>query len=159
MTVRVGIGFDIHRLIEGRKLVLGGVEIPYLKGLFGHSDGDVLIHAICDSLLGAIGGTDIGKLFPNTDPRYEGISSIKLLEKVRDLVEKRGFKINNVDSTVVADEPHLEPFKPKMSAIIAQTLKIDEDCVNIKATTNEGLGEIGKKEAIAAFAVASLEKK
>ena len=159
MTVRVGIGFDIHRLVEGRKLILGGFEIPYLKGLFGHSDGDVLIHAICDSLLGAIGGTDIGKLFPNTDPRYEGISSIKLLEEVRDLVEKKGFKINNVDSTVVADEPHLEPFKPKMSAIISQTLKIGQECVNIKATTNEGLGEIGKKEAIACYAVACLEKK
>ncbi|MFH1202097.1 MAG: 2-C-methyl-D-erythritol 2,4-cyclodiphosphate synthase [Candidatus Omnitrophota bacterium] len=158
MDVKVGFGYDIHRLVEGRKLFLGGLEIPFVKGLYGHSDGDVLIHAICDSLLGAVGGSDIGKLFPNNDPQYAGISSLILLERVYQLVASHGFKISNIDVTVVCDEPHLEPFKFKMSEAIAKTLKIEATCINIKATTQEGLGEIGKGEAIAAYAVSCLVK-
>ncbi len=153
---RVGIGYDIHRLVEGRKLFIGGIEIPYIKGLLGHSDGDVLLHAICDALLGAIAAGDIGGHFPDTDPAYHGISSVKLLKKVVNLLKEKGFKINNVDTVIIAQEPILLPFKKAMQKSIIEILDINEDCVSIKAKTNEGMGEIGRKEAIAAHVVVSI---
>jgi len=155
---RIGIGYDIHRLAEERKLFLGGVEIPYLKGLLGHSDGDVLLHAVCDAFLGAIGEGDIGEHFPDTDPKYHGISSIELLTVVAQLVATKGFQIGNIDVVVIAQEPRLSPFKKQMQNRIAQVLKIKEECVNIKAKTNEGLGELGEKKAIACYAVVMLKK-
>lgn len=159
MTVieKVGMGYDIHRLVKGRKLFLGGVKIPFPKGLAGHSDADVLLHAICDALLGAIGQGDIGEHFPNTDRRYRGISSIILLEKVYAFVKKRGFRVGNVDTMILAEEPNLKSFKPKMRARIAKALNLKGEEVNIKATTQEGLS-FGKK-AIAAYAVVLLESK
>lgn len=157
--MRVGIGYDVHRLIEGRKLILGGVEIPYLKGLDGYSDADVLIHALCDALLGAVGTGDIGELFPNNDPTYQGISSLKLLLEVASLISKRGYSILNVDATIVAQEPCLSPFKEKMRESIAKVLNIEEGDVNIKATTPKGLGDLGRGEAIATYAVVSINKK
>jgi 2-C-methyl-D-erythritol 2,4-cyclodiphosphate synthase len=156
--MRVGIGYDVHRLIEGRKLILGGVEIPYLKGLDGYSDADVLIHALCDALLGAVGTGDIGELFPNNDPTYQGISSLKLLLEVASLISKKGYSILNVDATIVAQEPRLSPFKEKMRESIAKVLNIEEGDVNIKATTPKGLGDLGRGEAIAAYAVVSINK-
>jgi 2-C-methyl-D-erythritol 2,4-cyclodiphosphate synthase len=158
MPYRIGIGYDIHRLVEGRKLFIGGVQIPWIKGLLGHSDGDVLLHAICDALLGAIGETDIGQHFPDTDPKYQDISSIELLKTVDALVKKKGFIINNVDTVVVAQEPILAPFKKQIREKISQVLGIQQDCINIKAKTNEGLGEIGRKEAIATYASVILTK-
>jgi len=152
MSYRIGIGYDIHRLVEARPLFLGGVEIPYIKGLLGHSDGDVLLHAVCDALLGAVAEGDIGEHFPDTDPEYHNISSIELLKKVVDLVRDKGYQIIHVDSVVIAQEPVLSPFKTKIQEKIAQILKVSEFCVNIKAKTNEGLGEIGRKEAIASYA-------
>lgn len=157
--MRVGIGYDIHRLIEGRKLILGGVEIPYLKGLDGYSDADVLIHALCDALLGAVGAGDIGELFPNSDPAYQNISSLKLLLEVASLISKRGYSILNADATIVAQEPHLSPFKEKMKENIAGALKIEKGDVNIKATTPKGLDDLGQGEAIAAYVVVSINKK
>jgi 2-C-methyl-D-erythritol 2,4-cyclodiphosphate synthase len=156
--MKIGIGYDLHRLVEGRRLFIGGVEIPYLKGLDGHSDADVLLHAICDSLLGAIGEADIGEHFPDTDPKYFGISSVELLKIVLGLVEKKGYSISNIDTVLVAQEPNLSHFKKKIQENIAKILKIDKDCVSIKAKTNEGLGEVGKREAIACYAVALLKK-
>lgn len=156
MEYRLGIGYDIHRLVEGRKLFIGGVEIPYVKGLLGHSDGDALCHAICDALLGAVGYGDIGEHFPDTDPEYRGISSLELLKIVADLVRKQGYRIRNIDTVLVAQEPSLLPFKKQIRQSLAGTLNIKEDSVNVKAKTNEGLGEIGRKEAIASYAVAML---
>jgi len=156
--VRVGIGYDLHRLAERRKLVLGGVEIPFEKGLLGHSDGDVLLHAIIDALLGAAGLPDIGTHFPPDDPRYKDISSLLLLEQVKKLIQEKGFRVHNVDATIVAEEPKLSPFSRAMKEKIAQTLGILEASVGIKAKTNEGLGLVGKGEAIACFAVALLEE-
>jgi 2-C-methyl-D-erythritol 2,4-cyclodiphosphate synthase len=153
---RIGIGYDIHRLVKGRALVLGGVDIPYTKGLMGHSDADVLVHAVCDALLGAAALGDIGKHFPDTDKRYKGISSVKLLKEVRALIGSKKYKIMNIDCTVVAQEPKIMPFKDEMTANIAGALKIGRGDINIKATTNEGIGEIGGKKAIAAYAVALL---
>lgn len=158
MDYRVGIGYDIHRLVEGRKLFIGGIEIPYIKGLLGHSDADVLLHAICDALLGAVAEGDIGEHFPDSDPKYHNISSVELLKKVADLIKNKGFKINNLDGIVIAQEPLLSPFKKQIREGIASTLKIQESCVNIKAETNAGLGEVGRKEAIASYAVALLVK-
>lgn len=157
--MRVGIGYDVHRFGKGRKLFLGGVAIPYKLGLEGHSDADVLLHAICDALLGALGKGDIGEHFPNTDPRYKNISSLKLLKHVNGLVGKRGFQINNVDTVILAQEPNLKAYKEKMRRTISAELAIDEDFVNIKATTNEGLGFIGRGEGIAAYATVLLTKK
>lgn len=157
MNFRIGIGYDIHRLVEGRKLFIGGIEIPYLKGLLGHSDADVLLHAICDALLGAIGAQDIGQMFPDSDPRYQGISSRELLKKVNEEVKKKRFLINNIDTVVIAEEPVLSPFKRHMEKAIAEILNINEEHVNIKGKTNEGLGDIGEKKAIAAYAVAMLK--
>ncbi|MDD4893688.1 MAG: 2-C-methyl-D-erythritol 2,4-cyclodiphosphate synthase [Candidatus Omnitrophica bacterium] len=156
MGYRTGIGYDLHRLTSGRKLFLGGIEIPYIHGLLGHSDADVLLHAICDALLGAIGEGDIGELFPDTDPRYDGISSRELLKIVYELVAKKNFSIVNVDTVVVAEEPKLFPFKKQMRQAIAGILNIKEDSVNIKAKTNEGIGEIGDKLAIAAYAIVTV---
>lgn len=156
--MRAGLGYDIHRLIEGRKLFLGGVEIPYIKGLEGYSDADVLLHAICDAILGAMGKEDIGIHFPNDDPQFKGISSIELLHKVSTLAEKEKFRIINVDSTLIMEEPKISPFKAKMRKTIASVLGIEEGRVNIKATTQEGVGAIGRGEAIAAYAIASVEE-
>ena len=156
--MRIGLGYDIHRLIEGRKLFLGGVEIPYIKGLDGYSDADVLLHAICDAILGAMGKDDIGIHFPNDDPTLKGISSLELLHKVSVLAEKSGFRVINIDSTLILEEPKLLPFKAKMKKTIASVLNIDEGRINVKATTQEGVGAIGRGEAIAAYAVASVEE-
>ncbi|MFA5200120.1 MAG: 2-C-methyl-D-erythritol 2,4-cyclodiphosphate synthase [Candidatus Omnitrophota bacterium] len=159
MQYRVGIGYDIHRLTEGRKLFLGGVEIPYIKGLLGHSDGDALLHAICDALLGALALGDIGEHFPDTDPQYQGIESSGLLKKVKELVDKKGYHINNLDLIVIAQEPKLTPFKKQIKEKICALLDLGEDAVNVKAKTNEGLGPVGNKEAIASYAIVSLTGK
>lgn len=156
--MRFGIGYDVHRLVEGRALILGGVSIPYELGLAGHSDADVLIHAIMDALLGAAGLGDIGRHFPDTDPRYKGISSIVLLERVKEAVTAAGFRINNIDSVIVAQQPKLAPFINEMAAIMARTLEVSVDRVNVKATTTEGLGFTGTGEGIAAYAVTGLEE-
>ncbi|RJP56446.1 MAG: 2-C-methyl-D-erythritol 2,4-cyclodiphosphate synthase [Deltaproteobacteria bacterium] len=154
--MKVGFGYDVHQLVEGRKLILGGVEIPYKKGLLGHSDGDVLLHAICDALLGAIGAGDLGKHFPENDLKSKGISSLELLRVVKILKEERGFRTNNIDCTVVAQNPKLAEYIPKMEKSIAGVLGIDAKKVNVKATTTEGLGFTGKGEGIAAYAVVSV---
>ena len=158
MDYKVGIGYDIHRLVEGRPLFLGAIEIPYIKGLLGHSDGDVLVHAICDALLGALALGDIGEHFPDTDLKYQGIASSKLLIVVKDLVDNSGFKINNLDVVVIAQEPNLTPFKKQIKEKICLLLNLTESAVNIKGKTNEGLGAVGNKEAIACYVVASLIK-
>ncbi|HPM43680.1 MAG TPA: 2-C-methyl-D-erythritol 2,4-cyclodiphosphate synthase [Candidatus Omnitrophota bacterium] len=157
--MKTGIGYDIHRLIEDRPLFLGGVEIPYVKGLLGYSDGDALLHAISDAMLGALAMGDIGELFPNTDPRFEGISSSEILKKVLQITLEKGYKVNNVDTVILAEEPKVYPFKARMVEKIAGILGVEKGCVNIKATTNEGVGSIGKGEAIAAYAVVTLEEK
>ncbi|MBU1125777.1 MAG: 2-C-methyl-D-erythritol 2,4-cyclodiphosphate synthase [Candidatus Omnitrophica bacterium] len=157
MAVRVGIGYDIHRLMEGRTFILGGIEIPYGLGLYGHSDGDVLIHAIIDALLGAIGKGDIGEHFPDSDPRYEGVSSVIFLKKIGAHVKKAGYRIGNIDAVVIAQEPHLSGFKKQIREKIAGVLSVSVNKVGIKAKTNEGLGELGEKLAIAVYAVVALE--
>ena len=154
--MRIGIGYDIHRLVEERKLVLGGVEIPYVKGLIGYSDGDVVLHAIADALLGALALGDIGIHFPNTDPNYKDIASKEILKKVVEMVSSKKYIVNNVDTSVIAEEPKIYPFKDKMVGTIAGILGIERSRVNIKATTNEGVGAMGRGEAIAAFAVVTL---
>ena len=154
--MRIGIGYDIHRMVTGRKLILGGVEIPYEKGLFGHSDADVLTHAICDAILGAAALGDIGRHFPDTDPRFEGISSLKLLGEVGRMIEGR-YRISNVDSIIIAERPKLAPYIDQMRANIAETLNLRIDQVSVKATTSERLGPIGKGEAIAAWASVLIE--
>ena len=159
MIEKIGLGYDIHRLVKNRKLVLGGVTIPYAKGLEGHSDADVVLHAVCDALLGALGLGDIGEHFPNTDGRYRGISSVILLEKVFALVQRKGLAVHNVDTVVIAEKPNLKLYKDQMRRVIAQALKVSPASVNIKATTREGMGLNGKQEAIAAYAVALLKEK
>ena len=154
--MRVGTGYDVHRLEQGRKLVMGGVDIPFEKGLLGHSDADVLLHAICDALLGAAGLGDIGKHFPDADQRYKGISSLKLLGEVRALLEQKGFRVHNIDSTIVAERPRMAPHIPAMIGNIAEAVRVDVSAVNVKATTTEGLGFAGKGEGIAAYAVCSI---
>lgn len=156
MIQKIGIGYDIHRLVEGRKLYLGGFEVPYVKGLLGHSDADVLIHAICDALLGAMGEEDIGQKFPDSDPKYHDIRSTELLKMIMDSLRVKFFSINNIDAVIIAQEPKLEAFKCQIRRSLAETLNISEDRINVKAKTNEGLGEIGRNEAIASFAVAML---
>lgn len=156
MQYKIGIGYDIHRLVEGRKLFLGGVEIPYVKGLLGHSDADALIHAICDAMLGAAASTDIGELFPDTSAEYQDISSVELLKLTNGFVKEKGFRVGNIDTIVIAEEPVISPFKKLMQERIAGTLNIEKEFVNIKAKTNEGLGEIGKVEAIACYATVLL---
>jgi 2-C-methyl-D-erythritol 2,4-cyclodiphosphate synthase len=157
--IRCGIGYDVHRFAEGRKLVLGGVEIPHLAGLEGHSDADVLSHAIADALLGAIGAGDIGHHFPNTDESIRGISSIEILQLAARLLKERKAHANNIDATVIAEAPKIAPHLAAMRIQIAQALGIGEAQISIKATTNEGLGAIGRGEGIAAMAVASVEMK
>jgi 2-C-methyl-D-erythritol 2,4-cyclodiphosphate synthase len=159
VTMRIGHGYDVHRLVTGRRLVLGGVEIPHETGLLGHSDADVLLHAICDAILGAIGAGDIGRHFPDTDPAYKGASSIRLLRQVMGLAEENGYKIGNIDATIVAQKPKLAPFIVQMKGNIAAALGTDPDRINVKATTTEELGFAGRKEGIAAYAVALLEKR
>ena len=146
--MRIGMGYDVHRLVEGRDLIIGGVKIPYEKGLLGHSDADVLLHAIMDALLGAAALGDIGKHFPDTDPAYKGISSIKLLEHVGELLEKEAYWIENIDATIIAQAPKMRPYIDTMRENIAKALKIDISQVNVKATTEEGLGFTGSKEGI-----------
>lgn len=158
MSVRVGFGWDIHRLVEGRRLVLGGITIPFPKGLLGHSDGDALAHAIVDALLGAAALGDIGSHFPPTDLRYKDADSIALLAQVVRLLAQRGWRIRNVDSTVVAEQPTLRPFLDAMRQKLANCLGVPPDRVNIKAKTAEGLGPVGQQEAIAAYAVAMVEE-
>jgi 2-C-methyl-D-erythritol 2,4-cyclodiphosphate synthase len=152
--MRIGQGFDAHALVAGRKLIIGGVEIPFAKGLAGHSDADVLIHAVCDALLGAAGLGDIGTHFPDTNPRYKDVSSRKLLYEVRQLLRERDFHVVNVDATIIAQAPRMAPHIPSMRANLAADLGIDTDAVNIKAKTTEKLGFVGREEGIAAEAVA-----
>jgi len=159
MNMRIGHGYDVHRLVTGRTLVLGGVEIPHETGLLGHSDADVLLHAICDAILGAIGAGDIGKHFPDTDPAYKGASSSKLLQQVMDLAGEKGYKIGNIDATIVAQKPKLAPYIARMVENIAAATATEPDRINVKATTTEELGFAGRKEGIAAYAVALLEKR
>lgn len=155
--MRIGSGYDVHRLVEGRKLILGGVEIPHNLGLLGHSDADVLLHAICDALLGAAGLGDIGRHFPDSDSRYKGIKSLLLLEQVSQKLKAAGFVIVNIDSTIVAQEPRLAPYIDEMRVNIAGALDLNPDQVNVKATTTEHLGFEGRKEGISAQAVALIE--
>ena len=155
--VHVGIGYDVHELVAGRKLILGGVEIPHSKGLDGHSDADALMHAICDALLGAIGESDIGHFFPNTDPRWKGAPSKIFLEEAARVIALRNGKIVNIDATVLAQEPKIYPHIKDMKLRIAEALKINFAKIGIKATTNEKMGFIGREEGIAAMAVASVD--
>lgn len=156
--MRIGHGYDVHRFAEGRKLIVGGVEIPYEKGLLGHSDADVLIHAIMDALLGAAALGDIGKWFPDSDARFKDISSLLLLSEVKNILEEKGYTINNIDVTIVAQKPKMAPYIEQMTLNIAKTLNIENDRMNIKATTTEGLGFTGREEGIAAYAVCTLQK-
>src|SRR5579859_1711405 len=155
--VHVGIGYDIHALVEGRKLILGGVDIPHAKGLEGHSDADVLMHAICDAILGALGESDIGHFFPNTDPRWRGVASRIFLQEAARLIGLRQGKLVNIDATVIAQGPKIYPHVPHMKRNIAEALGINEKMVGVKATTNERLGFLGREEGIAAMAVASVD--
>ena len=156
---RIGNGYDVHRLIEGRKLILGGVDIPYSLGLDGHSDADVLCHALCDALLGACGAGDLGKYFPDTNNKWKDISSLVLLEKTGEVIEEHGYQIVNTDATIVAQQPKLAPHIEAMIIDIARTLKIDPDQVSVKATTTERLGFAGREEGIAAYSIALLQTK
>ena len=158
METRIGIGYDSHRLVEGRKLFLGGVQIPYIKGLLSHSDGDCLIHAIADALLGALAQGDIGELFPDTDPQYKAIASAELLKKVLELVRKKGYTVSNVDTIIIAEEPKLSLFKDQIKESLSRILNIDNDRVGVKAKTNEGMGSLGRKEGIAAQAAVLIKK-
>jgi len=155
--MRIGHGYDVHKLVEGRPLIIGGVEIPHEKGLLGHSDADVLLHAISDALLGAAALGDIGKLFPDTDPAYQGADSLVLLKKVCEKVREKGFEIENIDSTVLAQAPKLRPYIDEMRSLISAYTDVDIDAISVKATTEEGLGFTGAKEGIAAHAVCLLK--
>ena len=159
MTMRIGHGYDVHRLVEGRKLILGGVEVPHTLGLLGHSDADVLTHAVMDALLGAAALGDIGRHFPDTDPAYAGADSLKLLDHVVELLEKKGYQVGNVDATILAQKPKLAPYIEKMRDNLAARMKVEPDQVNVKATTEEKLGFTGAEEGIAAHAVALLFRK
>lgn len=154
--MRVGCGYDSHRLVEGRRLVLGGVEIPFAKGLLGHSDADALLHAICDALLGAIGGGDIGTHFPDTDPAYRDIDSLRLLEAVAGKTREVSCLVRHVDATIILEKPKLAPYLPQMAANIARALGISARQVNLKAKTNEGMGFVGRGEGVAVLAVATV---
>lgn len=157
--MRIGIGYDVHKLIKGRKLIIGGIEIPYEKGLLGHSDADVLAHAIMDSILGALASNDIGKHFPDTDIKYKDISSMVLLEKVYNIMDVKGYKIGNIDSVIAAQSPKLAPYILDMRKSIAKVLNTSIDNINIKATTTEELGFVGKKQGISSYSVCLLNKK
>jgi 2-C-methyl-D-erythritol 2,4-cyclodiphosphate synthase len=156
--MRIGHGYDVHRLAEGRQLIIGGVNIPYKYGLDGHSDADVLIHAIMDALLGAVGFGDIGKHFPDTDDKYKGISSLLLLKRVREILDENSYAIVNIDATIIAQAPKMSPYISDMKVNIAQALNMNPEFINIKATTTEGLGFTGRKEGIAAHAVTLVNK-
>jgi len=156
--MRIGQGYDVHQLVTGRRLVIGGVKIPHTHGLLGHSDADVLLHAICDACLGAAGLGDVGKHFPDSDPTYKNIDSRLLLRAVAQELVRHGWRVTNIDSTIVAQAPKLAPYLSKMTANVAADLGIGEDCINIKATTTEHLGFAGRKEGIAAYAVALIQK-
>lgn len=155
---RFGMGYDVHQLVENRKLIIGGVDIPYEKGLLGHSDADVLLHAISDALLGAAALGDIGKHFPDTDPRYKGADSLKLLEEVGNLLAAKGYIVGNVDATIVAQKPKMLPYIPQMRENIARVLRVDIDQINVKATTEEHLGFTGSGQGISSYAVAGIER-
>ncbi len=155
--MRVGMGYDVHKLVEGRKLILGGVEIPYEKGLLGHSDADVLVHAIMDALLGAAALGDIGRHFPDTDPAYAGADSIELLKQVKEMLMEQLLLVGNIDATIIAQRPKLAPYIPQMVTRIAVALDVPENRINIKATTEEGLGFTGSGEGISAHAICGLE--
>ena len=154
--MRVGLGYDVHKLVEGRDLILGGVKVPHTLGLLGHSDADVLVHAIMDALLGAAALGDIGKHFPDTDPAYKGADSMKLMAHVKELIEEKGYVIDNIDATIIAQKPKLRPYIEEMENNIAQVLGIEKDQINVKATTEERLGFTGREEGIAAQAICSL---
>ena len=156
--MRIGHGYDVHKLAENRKLIIGGVDIPYEKGLLGHSDADVLLHSVCDALLGAAALGDIGKHFPDTDDRFKGIDSMLLLKNVAELLRKEGCKVVNIDSTILAQRPKLAPYILKMRENIAEAVGINTDCVSVKATTEEGLGFTGEGLGIAAHAVCLIDK-
>ena len=156
--MRVGIGYDVHKLVNGRKLIIGGVDIPYEKGLLGHSDADVLVHAVIDALLGAAALGDIGKHFPDTDPQYKGVSSIELLKHVAELIDGEGYIVENIDATIIAQEPKMLPHIDHMRSNVAKALGLLDDQVNIKATTEEGLGFTGSREGISSQAICALEK-
>lgn len=156
--VRVGCGWDIHPLVNGRKLILGGLEIPHHKGLDGHSDSDALVHAICDALLGAMGEGDLGRHYPSSDQRYKDVSSLKLLEDVMEKLRAKGYRLANVDSTIVAQVPRLSPHLAAMQKTIAGVLQVDPDLVNVKVKSGEGLDAVGREEAIAAQAVCLIER-
>jgi 2-C-methyl-D-erythritol 2,4-cyclodiphosphate synthase len=156
--MRVGIGYDVHRLVKGRKLILGGITVPFEKGLFGHSDADVLTHAVCDALLGAAGSGDIGQHFPDTDPEFKDISSIKLLHQTFRIIRARQYRVLNIDATIMAEEPKLLPYLKSMQQNIANAIDTASTNVNIKATTTEGIGMIGKGEGIAAICVVLIER-
>lgn len=156
--MRIGHGYDVHRLVEGRKLILGGVEVPYEKGLDGHSDADVLLHAVMDALLGAAALRDIGNLFPDNDPQYKGISSILLLREVKERIKEKNFRVSNVDVTVLAQKPKLKDYIPQMTENLAKVMELPLERVNIKATTEEGLGFTGRLEGIACHSVCLLEE-
>lgn len=154
--MRIGQGYDVHKLVEGRDLILGGVTVPYEKGLLGHSDADVLVHAVMDALLGAAALGDIGQHFPDTDPKYKGISSICLLEQVGKLLDKAGYVVENIDATIIAQRPKLLPYRPQMAENIAKALNLDASRVSVKATTEEGLGFTGSGEGISSQAIVLL---
>ena len=156
--MRVGMGYDVHKLVEGRDLIIGGVRIPHTLGLLGHSDADVLLHAIMDALLGAAGLGDIGKHFPDTDPQYKGISSMKLLSHVAELIREKGYVVENIDATIIAQKPKMRPHIPQMEENIAGALGISTDQVNVKATTEEHLGFTGEGLGISAHAVALIQR-
>ena len=155
---RFGMGYDVHQLVENRKLIIGGVDIPYEKGLLGHSDADLLLHAISDALMGAAALGDIGKHFPDTDPRYKGADSLKLLEEVGNLLAAKGYVVGNVDATIVAQKPKMLPHIPQMRENIARVLRVDIDQINVKATTEEHLGFTGSGQGISSYAVAGIER-
>lgn len=155
---RIGFGYDAHRLTEGRKLILGGIEIPYALGLEGHSDADVLTHAIMDALFGAMGSGDIGRHFPDIDPAYKNVSSLSLLKKAMENLNREGFRLNNLDATIVAQAPKLAPYIPHMRKRLGETCEVHVDQINIKATTTEGMGFCGRGEGIAAYAVVSIAR-
>lgn len=157
--MRIGHGYDVHRLVEGRRLIIGGVDIPYEKGLLGHSDADVLLHAISDAILGAIAEGDIGRHFPDTDPCYKGADSLKLLSHVMALADGKGYRVGNVDATIIAQRPKMAPHIPQMRDNIANALNCEVDRINVKATTTEELGFTGRGEGIASHAVALMENK
>jgi len=157
--VRIGFGYDVHAFIGGRPLILGGVEIPYSQGLLGHSDADVLLHAICDALLGAAALGDVGRHFPDNDPAYRGISSVALLEKTVNLVAQKGFAVVNIDSTLVLQRPRIADYVPAMVGKISNAVRIPASCVSVKATTTEKLGFTGREEGVAAYAVVLVREK